>query len=85
MNQNWQEKHKPTFINNLLPKNEDQNLPLVFCEIWTSEIASNASWLRAKLPIREEEGVFITQSSLAVCLRNRQWKQAISTSGWRCL
>jgi hypothetical protein len=26
-------KHNPTFLIHLLPKNEDQNLPLVFCEI----------------------------------------------------
>jgi hypothetical protein len=30
MNKNCQEKHKPTFLINLLPKNEDQNLPLYF-------------------------------------------------------
>jgi hypothetical protein len=30
MNKNWQEKHKPTFLINLLPKNEYQNLPLYF-------------------------------------------------------
>jgi hypothetical protein len=51
-------KHKPTFLIHLLPKNEDQNLPpLVFCEIWTSKIASNGSWLRAYNSCRgEEEG-----------------------------
>jgi hypothetical protein len=41
-------KHKPTFLIHLLPRNEDQNLPpYIFCEIWTSKIASNGSWLRA--------------------------------------
>jgi hypothetical protein len=44
-------KHKPTFLIHLHPKNEDQNLPLVFCEIWTSKIASNGSWLRATAPV----------------------------------
>jgi hypothetical protein len=26
-------KYNPIFLSNLLPKNIDQNLPLVFCEI----------------------------------------------------
>jgi hypothetical protein len=30
MNKSWQENHKPTFLSNLPPKNEDQNLPLYF-------------------------------------------------------
>jgi hypothetical protein len=31
--------------------------PLYFCEIWTSKIASNGSWLRAYSSCRgEEEG-----------------------------
>jgi hypothetical protein len=48
-------KHKPTFLIHLLPKNEDQNLPLVFCKIWTSKIAYNGSWLRATAPVGDEE------------------------------
>jgi hypothetical protein len=32
MNKKWQEKHKPTFLSSFLPKNEDQNITLVFCE-----------------------------------------------------
>jgi hypothetical protein len=42
MSKNWQEKDKPTFLNNLFLKKED-HLPPVFCEIWTSKIASNES------------------------------------------
>jgi hypothetical protein len=49
--QKLKKKHKPTFLIHLLPKNEDQNLPLVFFEIWTSKIASNGSWLRATAPV----------------------------------
>jgi hypothetical protein len=80
MNKNWQEKHKPTFLSNILPKNEDQHL-LVFCEIWTSKITSNGSWLRATITIKENEGVFIQQRSQTVGLSNRQWKH-ISTSSF---
>jgi hypothetical protein len=56
--------------------------PLYFCEIWTSKIASNGSWLRAYSSLSgERRGVFITDSSLAVGLKNRQWKP-ISTGGY---
>jgi hypothetical protein len=56
--------------------------PLYFCEIWTSKIASNGSWLRAYNSLSEgRRGVFITDSSLAVGLKNRQWKP-ISTGGY---
>jgi hypothetical protein len=48
--------------------------PLVFCEIWTSKLAFNGSWLRATTPIGEEEGVFIVLMPLMVGLRNCQWK-----------
>jgi hypothetical protein len=65
MNKNWQDKHKPTFLSNLLPKNEDQT-PLVFYEIWIFKIVSNGSWLRATVPIGKDEGVFIQQRSLEV-------------------
>jgi hypothetical protein len=54
--------------------------PLVFCEIWTSKIASNGSWLELQLLSGGGKVVFITHSSLAVGLKNRQWKP-ISTGG----
>jgi hypothetical protein len=45
--------------------------PLYFCEIWTS----NGSWLRAYSSLSGgRRGLFITDSSLAVGLKNRQWK-----------
>jgi hypothetical protein len=53
--------------------------PLYFCEIWTSKIASNGSWLRAYSSLSEgRRGVFITDSSLTVGLKNRQWKPIFS-------
>jgi hypothetical protein len=50
--------HKLTFFGNLLPRNQDQNLPLVFCKIWTSKITSNGRWLRDTVLLGEEEVVF---------------------------
>jgi hypothetical protein len=56
--------------------------PLYFCEIWTSKIASNGSWLRAYSSLSGvRRGLFITDISLAVGLKKRQWK-LISTGGY---
>jgi hypothetical protein len=76
-------KHKPTFLIHLLPKNEEQNLPLVFCEIWTSKITSNGVGCEHTAPVRGRRGIFITHSSLAVGLKNRQWKPISSYFHWR--
>jgi hypothetical protein len=38
MNKNWQDKHKPTFLSNLLPKNEDQT-PLYFMKYGSSKLS----------------------------------------------
>jgi hypothetical protein len=70
INQNWQKKYKPSFLSNLLPKNKDQNIPLVICEIWTSKTASNGSSLRATIPVGKDEDVFIQQRSQVVGLGN---------------
>jgi hypothetical protein len=65
----------------LPPKNEDQNLaPCILCNL---DLQNRLQWklaARYTIPIGGEEGVFIIQSSLAGCLRNRHWKP-ISTGG----
>jgi hypothetical protein len=43
---NWQEENNPSFLSNLLPKNEEKTFALVFREILNSKIASNWRWLR---------------------------------------
>jgi hypothetical protein len=43
--QEWkkcQEKHKPTFLSNLLPKNEDQNL--TSCILWNLDLQNLLEW-----------------------------------------
>jgi hypothetical protein len=69
MNKNWQEKHKPTFLS--IPKNEDQNLSLVFYEIWTCKNRLQWKLAASYNSYWGGEAVFITQISLAVDRRNR--------------
>jgi hypothetical protein len=81
MNKNLQRNINQPFLFTFFQKMKTKTSPLVFCEIWTSKIASNGSWLRATAPVGGGRVVFITHSSLAVGLKNRQWKH-ISTGGY---
>jgi hypothetical protein len=71
--------HKLTFFGNLLPRNQDQNLPLVFCKIWTSKIASNGRWLRDTVLLGEEEVVF-TPREITGCGNETFTQTAVGSS-----
>jgi hypothetical protein len=78
-------KHKPTFLIHLLPRNEDQNLPpCIFVKSGPPKSPPMEVACEHTTPVGGRRGVFITDSSLAVGLKNRQWKP-ISTGGYcRC-
>ena len=75
-------KHKPTFLIHLLPRNEDQNLPpYIFVKSGPPKSPPMEAGCEHTVHCRGEDGYFITDSSLAVGLKNRQWKP-ISTGGY---
>jgi hypothetical protein len=75
-------KHKPTFLIHLLPRNEDQNLPpCIFVKSGPPKSPPMEVGCEHTAPVGGRRGVFITDSSLAVGLKNRQW-EPISTGGY---
>jgi hypothetical protein len=71
---------KTNFFRNLLPKNEDQNLPLYFVKFGPLKSPPMEVGCELQLLSGEDEGVFILSRSLTIVLRNCQWN-TISTGG----
>jgi F0F1-type ATP synthase membrane subunit a len=72
--------HKLTFLINLLPKNQDQNLSSYILR--DLDLQNVFQWKVAAMnsSAREEGEVYIPEISLAVAFSNRLWKW-ISTGG----
>jgi hypothetical protein len=74
-------KHKPTFLIHLLRRNEEQNLPpYIFLKSGPPKSPPMEAG-REQFTVGGRRELFITDSSLAVGLKNRQWK-SISTGGY---
>jgi hypothetical protein len=75
-------KHKPTFLIHLLPRKEDQNLPpCIFVKSGPPKSPPMEVGCEHTAPVGGRRCVFITDSSLAVGLKNRQ-RKPISTGGY---